>query len=234
MPYLHRELRIVQPRLVMGLGDDAELTVRLAYPGVAPLQWPVTVPATTPEATPIPALLFARHPRWVQWHPQDKKQYVTSLADALRWGFRIPLNVVILCPRLIADGTLIWTLPSGRKYVCPKTRTRALSIPRFQTSSLLPRLCRRCLCACGLRRRPPCRSPCPPCRHSSTVDPSLCRAVPSDPPFVGTQDIVVLCRLSSQAAAVARPRLDQRAAEIVESHRARSVAVLSKPEPTPP
>ncbi len=43
-PYLHRELQIVQPRLVIGLGDDAEVAVRSAYPGVKALPWPFTFP----------------------------------------------------------------------------------------------------------------------------------------------------------------------------------------------
>jgi DNA polymerase len=89
-PYLHRELQIVQPRLVVGLGDDAELAVRSAYPpGVEPLTWPFTVSATRSQATSTPALLFAPHPRRMHWQPQHKEQYVTSLADALKWAFDI-------------------------------------------------------------------------------------------------------------------------------------------------
>lgn len=88
-PYLHCELQIVQPRLVIGLGDDAEVAVRSAYPGVKSLPWPFTVPATRSKATSTPALLFAPHPRRMQFQPQHRKQYVTGLADALKWGFRI-------------------------------------------------------------------------------------------------------------------------------------------------
>ena len=112
-----------------------------------------------------------------------------------RWGGTAPLT---------CRGTRS-ALPSGGGAAsCPGTWTRALS---YSPDSKLLRFFLDFVDGAFVlaveRRRPPYRSPYPPCRHSSTADPSLCRAVPSDPPFVGSQDTVVRCRLSSQAAAVA-------------------------------
>ncbi|OBI14924.1 uracil-DNA glycosylase [Mycobacterium sp. E2327] len=90
-PYLHRELDIVQPRLVIGLGKDAEAALRSKYPGVEPLEWPFTGPrATTGKSALCPALLFAKHPAWIARQHKDslEQEYVTSLACALKWGFR--------------------------------------------------------------------------------------------------------------------------------------------------
>lgn len=94
-PYLHRELEIVQPRLVIGLGRDAEDALKSAYPEARQLRWPVIVPhATAREAAPSPDLLFAPHPSWIKWQLKDsREQYVTCLARALEWGFRDPCRL---------------------------------------------------------------------------------------------------------------------------------------------
>ncbi len=89
-PYLHRELEIVQPSLIIGLGLDAKAALRSAYPEARELPWPFTVPLDHgAEATAFPDLLFAPHPSSIRWKPKDiREEYVTSLARALEWGFR--------------------------------------------------------------------------------------------------------------------------------------------------
>jgi DNA polymerase len=92
-PYLHRELEIVEPKLVIGLGRDAEAALRAFYPEAYPeeriVTWPFTVPpAIRPKAAPY--LLFAKHPSWIKRQHDDvlEEEYRTSLAGALKWGFR--------------------------------------------------------------------------------------------------------------------------------------------------
>ena len=92
--YLLNELEIVRPRLIIGLGGDAEVALRLAYPVARLLSWPFKKPHTTrPDAATSPDLLFAPHPGRIRWLRKDiREQYVTrwvtSLAGALEWGFR--------------------------------------------------------------------------------------------------------------------------------------------------
>jgi DNA polymerase len=89
-PYLHSELEIVGPRLVIGLGKDAEAALRAFYPPEAGvLEWPFAAPRAT-RSTAAPCLLFAKHPSWIkrQHDASLEKEYVNSLADALKWGFR--------------------------------------------------------------------------------------------------------------------------------------------------
>lgn len=73
-PYLHRELEIVQPRLVIGLGEDARTAVTDYY---RQARHPVS-----------PALMFAKHPSWVlrQHDPGLEQEYVDALAQALTWA----------------------------------------------------------------------------------------------------------------------------------------------------
>ncbi len=89
-PYPHRELEIVHPSLIIGLGLDAKAALRSAYPEARELPWPFTVPLDHgAEATASPDLLFAPHPSSIRWKPKDiREEYVTSLARALEWGFR--------------------------------------------------------------------------------------------------------------------------------------------------
>lgn len=88
-PYLHSELEIVQPRLVIGLGRDAEAALQAFYPQARVLQWPFTAPRANRSKT-APYLLFAKHPSWIKRQHDDSldEEYVTSLVRALKWSFR--------------------------------------------------------------------------------------------------------------------------------------------------
>jgi uracil-DNA glycosylase len=88
-PYLHSELEIVQPRLVIGLGRDAEAALQAFYPQARVLQWPFIAPRANRSKT-APYLLFAKHPSWIkrQHDVSLEQEYVTSLVRALKWGFR--------------------------------------------------------------------------------------------------------------------------------------------------
>jgi uracil-DNA glycosylase len=89
-PYLYRELDIVEPRLVIGLGRDARAVLQSRYPDTEPLPWPFAVPRA---ATPGPALLFGPHPShvlmpWVRKkRPGIREEFVASLTQALTWSF---------------------------------------------------------------------------------------------------------------------------------------------------
>jgi uracil-DNA glycosylase len=88
-PYLLRELEIVQPKLVIGMGRDAEAALRSFYTEPRFLTWPFTVPRATGSKT-APYVLFAKHPAWImrQHDGSLEEEYRTSLAGALKWGFR--------------------------------------------------------------------------------------------------------------------------------------------------
>lgn len=92
-PYLHRELKIVQPSLVIGLGKDAEAALRDYYPKAQSQKqirpWPFTAPRATGSET-SPFLLFAKHPSWIKRQHDDflEEEYVSSLARAFKWAFR--------------------------------------------------------------------------------------------------------------------------------------------------
>lgn len=88
-PYLLRELEIVQPRLVIGLGKDASAALREIYPEADEMPWPFAAPHGRRHRTaPSPKLLAVPHPSWIKWQPQEhREQYVESLADAFRWAF---------------------------------------------------------------------------------------------------------------------------------------------------
>nr|ACA50942.1 glycosylase [Mycobacterium marinum DL240490] len=91
-PYLHRELEIVDPRLIIGLGRDAKGTLRSAYPAAKELPWPFTgAPGSGTQRTTSADLdlLFPPHPSWIMRQPRDSRdQYVANLVNALKWGFR--------------------------------------------------------------------------------------------------------------------------------------------------
>jgi len=90
-PYLHRELDIVGPRLVIGLGRDAAAVLQAHYPDTEPLPWPFVAPR---EFRVRPALLLGPHPShvlmpWVRnKRPGIREEFVTSLERALKWSFR--------------------------------------------------------------------------------------------------------------------------------------------------
>jgi uracil-DNA glycosylase len=88
-PYLLRELEIIQPRLVIGLGKDASAALQGVFPAARELPWPFTLPRGRRPNSTIPDLLAVPHPSWIKYQPADKRDaYVESLASALRWGFR--------------------------------------------------------------------------------------------------------------------------------------------------
>jgi uracil-DNA glycosylase family 4 len=84
--YLHSELDIVEPQLIIGLGQDARNVLRSRYPENEPLPWPFKVPRASGAGTP--RLLLPPHPYWIMTRPKDiREQYVASLASALKWSF---------------------------------------------------------------------------------------------------------------------------------------------------
>lgn len=88
-PYLLRELAIIQPRLVIGLGKDASAALRGIFPEARELPWPFTPPRSRCRSSKIPDLLSVPHPSWIKYQPADERDaYVASLGSALRWGFR--------------------------------------------------------------------------------------------------------------------------------------------------
>lgn len=91
-PYLSLELRIVQPKLVIGLGQDARLALERLYGRPAhklqrPCQ-PLGIEDVDPRA---PELLFTEHPSWIQRQHNDQltNDYVASLADSFRLAFQV-------------------------------------------------------------------------------------------------------------------------------------------------
>jgi uracil-DNA glycosylase family 4 len=86
-PYLHRELEIVRPRLVIGLGEDAERVLSFLYPTARVVPWPFIAPRNVRSKT-VPSLHFAKHPSWVkrQHDPAYENEYLSSLSAALRWA----------------------------------------------------------------------------------------------------------------------------------------------------
>ncbi|MGA9492662.1 MAG: uracil-DNA glycosylase family protein [Mycobacterium sp.] len=86
-PYLHRELEIVRPRLVIGLGEDAKRVLEFFYPSARVSPWPFGTPRGRRSRAPY--LLFAPHPSWIkrQHDGARERMWVTSIARALRWGF---------------------------------------------------------------------------------------------------------------------------------------------------
>jgi uracil-DNA glycosylase len=89
-PYLHEELRIVQPKLIIGLGQDAEVALRAFYPHAGVLSWPFRTPRIS-ASEESPRVHFVKHPSWINRQHSDalERQYVASLERALRWGFLI-------------------------------------------------------------------------------------------------------------------------------------------------
>ena len=86
--YLHRELEIVGPRLVIGLGVDAARVLSFFYPSARVSPWPFGAPRG--RRTRAPYLLFAKHPAWIKRQHDDalEQDYLGSLERALRWGFQ--------------------------------------------------------------------------------------------------------------------------------------------------
>lgn len=90
-PYLHREIAIVEPRLIIALGRDARAALEHLHPDAPVLPWPFTRPRRTPTATDPTRLLFAPHPSWIARQPRSEQDdYVTHLTSALKWVFTAP------------------------------------------------------------------------------------------------------------------------------------------------
>lgn len=87
-PFLHRELEIVRPRLVITLGRDAERVVRFFYPRARASEAPFEPPrGRLPKG--VPYIFNAKHPSWIQRQHKDEleEEYVSDLAAAIRWSF---------------------------------------------------------------------------------------------------------------------------------------------------
>ena len=94
-PFLRREIELVKPRLVIGLGGDAEEAVRLLCPDAPELPW-AHIDSSTPNFSET-AVTFAYHPSYVKRPRRGEtredraarqQQWVSSLAAAFSWSFR--------------------------------------------------------------------------------------------------------------------------------------------------
>lgn len=94
LPRLQSELETIDPRLIIGLGKLAETTLRTLYPAAPEFPWPFTEDQQRIDQKP--ALLFVLHPSAALRHrnklPEAERDlyergYVSSLAQAIRWGF---------------------------------------------------------------------------------------------------------------------------------------------------
>jgi DNA polymerase len=86
--FLHEELNVVSPRLIIGLGEDAEKVLTARYPVARRLAWPFAKPrAVKPDVT---YLLFPEHPGSLRFKKTaDRAYYSPSLARAITWGFGV-------------------------------------------------------------------------------------------------------------------------------------------------
>ncbi|OBI07460.1 hypothetical protein A5715_17495 [Mycolicibacter heraklionensis] len=89
-PYLHLELKIVQPKVVVGLGDDARDALQNFYARVPEeVVHPFRATRTAVPSREVPAVLFTKHPSWIQRQkPERREQYVDDLASVIKWAFR--------------------------------------------------------------------------------------------------------------------------------------------------
>ncbi|MDV3135973.1 uracil-DNA glycosylase family protein [Mycobacterium sp. 29Ha] len=88
-PYLGEELRLVGPKLIIGLGNDAKDAIREFYPDAPNMLWPFRTPRAEPSNA-LPRVHFVRHPSSIKREHSDalERKYSASLARALRWGFQ--------------------------------------------------------------------------------------------------------------------------------------------------
>lgn len=85
-PFLHEELDVVGPRLIIGLGEDAEKVLSARYPDARHLSWPFVKPRTV--KSDVTYLLFPEHPGSLRFKKTaDRAYYAPSLARAITWGF---------------------------------------------------------------------------------------------------------------------------------------------------
>ncbi len=86
--YLHDELDIIKPILVIGLGDDAEADLRAHLPQSQEISWPFTEPPKITPSAPLPFLLFPEHPGSLRFKKTpDRAYWAPSLGKAIRWAF---------------------------------------------------------------------------------------------------------------------------------------------------
>jgi uracil-DNA glycosylase family 4 len=84
--FLHDELDVVAPRLVIGLGADARTALPSRYPNGHRLSWPFAKPRTFNHGTTY--LLFPEHPGSLRFkRSTDRAYYSPRLARAMTWGF---------------------------------------------------------------------------------------------------------------------------------------------------
>ena len=87
-PFLHRELEIVRPRLVITLGADAARVLEFLYPRARLAKMPFEAPrGRLPKG--VPHIVNATHPSWIQRQHDDRlvAAYTADLVAAIRWGF---------------------------------------------------------------------------------------------------------------------------------------------------
>ncbi|WP_124712865.1 uracil-DNA glycosylase family protein [Mycolicibacterium nivoides] len=86
--FLDAELDVVAPRLIIGLGEDAEKVLTERYPDGHHLPWPFDEPRwSKPDLT---YLLFPEHPGSLRFKKTaDRAYYSPSLARAITWGFEV-------------------------------------------------------------------------------------------------------------------------------------------------
>ncbi|MFV1360662.1 uracil-DNA glycosylase [Mycobacterium avium subsp. hominissuis] len=86
--FLHEELDVVAPRLIIGLGGDAEKVLSKRYPHARRVSWPFVKPRTRPRDATY--LLFPEHPGSLRFKKTaDRAYYAPSLARAISWGFEV-------------------------------------------------------------------------------------------------------------------------------------------------
>jgi uracil-DNA glycosylase family 4 len=84
--FLYEELDVVRPRLVIGLGADAEKVLTDRYPDGRQLSWPFVKPRTHRQDATY--LLFPEHPGSLRFRKTaDRAYYSPTLARAITWGF---------------------------------------------------------------------------------------------------------------------------------------------------
>ncbi|OHU01583.1 uracil-DNA glycosylase family protein [Mycobacterium syngnathidarum] len=87
-PFLHRELEIVRPRLVITLGRDAERVMRFFFPRARASEPPFEPPrGRLPKG--VPYIFNVKHPSWIQRQHDSELEagYMANLAAAIRWSF---------------------------------------------------------------------------------------------------------------------------------------------------
>lgn len=88
-PFLRRELQIVAPKLIIGLGKDARAAIAVEVNEATDLLWPFKPQDALSVHSPgAPYVLAAPHPSWIMRQPQAvRTEFVTTLGAALRWAF---------------------------------------------------------------------------------------------------------------------------------------------------